>query len=169
MVNIRLATLAIIVVFFLPFTSCKDSFDINDPDVDKFVELVKAGKYQEHQDYGYELPSFTFSQLEDLFKYVDDVSEVSYYPTNPISSAYTMPKYLSECILWTIEGIRMEVRYVSLQPHMLKVEEEEFTRLTPQEILEVAAIYKSWWADYKSAPSETLKQKDLLEDTPYMW
>ena len=152
-------------------TSCKDEFDMRNPDVDRFVSLLKDGTYINKA--GHELPDFKIEHVERLLSYSQDTSILSFFPSNPISSKRTYPKVLSECILWTIDGIRLESRYPSLEPRLKDTlaydPAKDLPRLTGKELVEIADIYSNWYHDYKSSPSNALRKKHLLENTTYKW
>jgi hypothetical protein len=149
----------------------KDDFDMHDPDVDQFVSIVKEGNYFE--ELGFELPDFTMKHIERLLYYSKDTSTIEEFPINPISSRYSTPKILNECLLWTIEGIRFANKYPSLEPCLIDtsefIEDPGNPRLTGRELIGVANIYISWYEDYKAHPTEALRTKNLLENTSYIW
>jgi hypothetical protein len=149
----------------------KDTFDLHNPDVDQFVKIVKDGNYFE--EIGYELPDFTMKHIERLLYYSQDTSQIEEFPSNPLSSKYTTPKILGECLLWTIDGIRFENKYPSLEPCLIDtsnlIESTGYSRISAQQLIELAKLYISWWTEYKSNPSEILKTKNILENTTYSW
>lgn len=158
---------------FLGFavTSCQDSFDVKDPNVDQFVSLLKSGRYS--SEVGQELPNFSLNHVERLLFYSKDTSVLSFFPYNPISSKRTDPKVLGECILWTVEGIRLENKYGSLEPALKDTlaytSTNGYPRLTGNELLRISDIYINWYSDYKKNPSDVLRKKDLLKNTSYKW
>jgi hypothetical protein len=161
-------TLICLALLVLVTESCKeDDFDPQNPDVGQFVGLIKSGQYFEKV--GYELPSFSMQDIDALVTYLHDTTEINEYPTNPISSKLTLPKILNECLMWTIDGIRLETKYPSLEPSLKTPFEEGFIRLTKRQILEISEKYINWHKAYKANPSETLRKQDLLEDTVYRW
>jgi hypothetical protein len=149
----------------------KNEFDRRSPDVDEFVRLVKDGNYFDKA--GYELPDFTFSHIDRLIFYLNDTGRVKTFPSNPLSSKYTSPKILNECIMWTIDGIRLENKYPSLEPCLINTstysESTGYSRLSGEELLELSDLYVNWYFEYKKNPSEQLKTKNLLKNTPYKW
>jgi hypothetical protein len=152
--------------------SCKkDDFDLNDPDVDEFVSIVRNGNYIDKV--GYELPNFTMKHISRLLFYSKDTSSINEFPTNPFSSKYTEPKILNECLFWTIDGIRFADKYPSLEPCLSdtsKISEfDGYSRLSGRELLEVADLYLGWYDEYETNPSKAKKTKNLLENTSYRW
>ena len=149
----------------------KDDFDMHDPDVDQFVRIVRDGNY--FQEIGFELPDFKMKHIDRLLYYLQDTSQIEEFPINPLSSKYTTPKILNECLLWTIDGIRFASKYPSLEPCLIDtsnfIEDFGYSRLTGREIIEVANLYLSWYEEYSADPSEALKTKNLLENTTYIW
>ena len=153
-------------------SSCIEvKFDMKNPKVDQFVEIIKSGHYIEKA--GYELPDFTDKDIEKLLLYSKDTSIVNEFPTNPISSKYTNPKILCECVLWTIDGIRIRNKYPSLEPCLIDTTSSAgisgHTRLTGKELIEISNLYINWYNEYKKNPSEILREKELLKNTPYLW
>lgn len=160
-------TLIGLIITVMATTSCGEKeFDLADPDVGQFVAMLKKGNYM--KQVGYELPEFSMTDLDALILYLGDTTELVEFPVNPISSKYTTPKILNECIMWTIEGIRLEKKYASLEP-VLVDESTEGSRLTNQQLMMVSEIYIDWYEEYKANPSEALRKKDLLENTTYRW
>jgi len=154
---------------------------LNNPDVKEFVFRVKNNSYDiyEISETGEKLwlimPDFTANDIPDLLKYASDMASISDFPTNPISS---IPPYhnedgtliLGECLLWTIEGIRIDSKYGSLTPILLKNRSNDPSipseYLDKEEILLVKAIYDQWWVDNKNSNWKVI---DPLEDTIYSW
>jgi len=155
-------------LFGLMMISCqKNEFDLKNPNVDQFVDLLKSGDYFEKA--GYELPDFTLKHINRLMYYLKDTTSISMFPTNPVSSKYTNPKILNECLLWTIDGIRLGTKYPSLEPCLVDLSTTGYSRLSGHELLEVSELYINWYDEYWKNPSESLKTKDLLENTTYRW
>lgn len=162
-------------------TSCDYDFDIHNPSVKEFVALIKNGSYDMYEisNTGEKLwlimPDFTEKDIPDLLKYASDLTHISDFPVNPVSS---IPPYhlqdgsliLGECLLWTIEGIRKGNKYGSLTPILLKNASDDPSisseYLNKDEILEVKAIYDQWWKDNKSGK---WREIDPLESTIYSW
>jgi len=169
MKTLRFVFLLLSVVAIL---SCKkDSFDVKDPDVDQFVSIIKGGNY--FNDVGYELPDFKMQHIERLLSYLNDTTKVQAFPSNPISSKYTNPKILNECLLWTIDGIRFGTKCPSLEPCLIDVSNYSKTtgymRISGQKLIEISSWYINWYKEYKNNPTEALRKKNLLENTTYRW
>jgi len=178
------------------FTNAKDvgenngeasGFDIDNPDVDLFVSLLKSGTYKFYYDtaeYGEKLllamPKFNLNHLEALLEYAKDTTIISNFPTNPFElsiSPYPVGRdyfILNECLLWIVEGIRtgegFEFKFPSLAPYLVnnsKPATEREKGLTITEILEVGELYYSWW--HNSAIFEWWLRNPPLEGTSYSW
>jgi hypothetical protein len=149
----------------------KDDFDMHDPDVDQFVKIVKNGNYI--NELGYELPDFKMEDISRLLYYTHDTSQIEQFPHSPYSSAITTPKYLNECLLWTIDGIRFQDKYPSLEPCLIDtsnlIENFGYSRLSGKQLNEVADSYAIWYDEYKLNSSEEIRKKNILEKTNYMW
>lgn len=161
------------------------SFDIDNPDVDLFVSLLKAGTYNcyEKNEYGENLwlimPKFNQNHLEPLLEYAKDTTHITKFPANPMSSRPPYPNgrdyfILNECLLWIVEGIRTgqgsEFKFPSLDPYLInnsKPATEREKGLTITEILEVGELYYSWW--HNSAIFEWWLRNPPLEGTSYSW
>lgn len=162
----------ILATFVLTITSCSnDDFDVNDPDVRQFVRMVKDGTYS--QKAGFQLPHFNMNDIGQLMQYVGDTTEISEFPPNPISSKVTFPKRLNECIIWTIDGIRLESRFPSLEPCLVDTgmhsDESGYRRLTNKELIDVSKSFLNWHTEYMKQPSDLLRKADLLKNTSYKW
>lgn len=157
--------------FIMTVFCSKDDFDMHDPDVDQFVRIVKDGNY--FTEIGYELPDFTMKHINRLLYYSHDTSQIEQFPTNPISSLYTTPKVLNECLFWTIDGIRFQNKYRSLEPCLIDtsilIENFGYSRLSGDQLLEVADLYENWYEEYEKDLSVGLRQKNILENANYIW
>ena len=153
------------------FSCTKDEFDMHDPDVDEFVNIVRSGNY--FNKLGYELPDFTINHIARLLQYSKDTSIINEFPANPVSSKYTTPKILNECLFWTIDGIRFANKYPSLEPCLtdtLKFSESEgYTRICVRLLIDIADLYLDWYEEYENKPSEILRTKNIFENTTYRW
>lgn len=164
----RLRTIVMLFMMFVVFFSCRfEELDLQNPDPDLFVKLIKNSTF--HRDDGNidELPDFKLKHIKKLMGYIDDGSAVDFFPVNPLSSKYTDPKILNECLMWTIDGIRYGKKYPSLEPCLMDT--LTYMRITDNERKALATKYKSWHDEYTKNPSETLKKKNLLEGTTYKW
>ncbi len=153
-------------------TSChKDEFDLKRPDVDQFVSILRRGNYFEKA--GYELPAFSTKHIERMLSHLKDTTIISEFPTNPLSSKYTNPKILNECLMWTIDGIRFGSKYPSLEPCLIDTSTYSdlagYARFSGKELIEISTLYINWYNEYKINPTETLKGGKLFENTPFMW
>ncbi|UZR96359.1 DUF4943 family protein [Chondrinema litorale] len=173
--------LLFIVVLTLFFTSCeKDEVDINNPDVQKFVQQIKDGTYnhyekgQNREDLWLQMPNFTKSNIQSLIDFSKDTSHITNFPLNPVSSRKPFPAdreylILGECLLWTVEGIRNDFRYGSLDPYLIDTalnENERFQGLKGTEILIIKDVYNDWWNSLKG---KDWKNTNPLENTSYIW
>ena len=160
-------TIICLTIVVMVTNSCNEKdFDLQNPNVGQFVSLLKTGNYFEKV--GYELPNFSINDIGELIKYLGDTTEIAGFPVNPVSSKLTFPKILNECIMWTIEGIRLEKKYASLEP-ALRDKSTNYSRLTNKQLIIMSEKYLDWYNEYKANPSETVRKKDLLENTTYTW
>lgn len=152
--------------------SCTEkNFDLDKPNVRQFVNILKDGSY--FDKVGYEIPYFSMNDIGELVKYLGDTTEIKEFPTNPISSKMTSPKILNECIMWTIEGIRLDEKYPSLEPVLVDItttsNETGYTRLTKIQLLDISEKYNNWYSEYKTNPSESLRKIDIIDTTKHKW
>ena len=176
----KIAFLIISACLFLAIGCGKDNFDLNDPDVEIFVNQLKSGKYEKYEK-GNEgenlwllMPNFSENHIQSLISFSKDTTHIVAFPINPISSRRPFPggrEYfiLGECLLWTVEGIRNGAGYGSLDPFLIdttKNESERYKGLNGNEILIVRDFYKDWWNNLKDKDWEN---KNPLEGTSYRW
>lgn len=97
------------VLLILAFASCgKETLDFNNPDVELFVKQLKNGNYSvEGSDGLSKFPRFTQEDIDDLLKYADDLTVIPAFPLAPVSYSAGGKLRLGECILWTVETIRL--------------------------------------------------------------
>jgi hypothetical protein len=158
----------------------KDEFDIANPDVEEFVQQIKTGTYNGYErgengaSLWLQMPKFTKTHIQLLIDFAEDTSHITSFPLNPISSRTPFPvgreySILGECLLWTVEGIRNEFGYGSLDPYLIDtalIESDRFKGLSGTEILTVRDYYKDWWISLKD---KDWKDKNPLENTTYTW
>jgi hypothetical protein len=148
-----------------------NDFDLKNPNVEQCINIVKRGDY--FKESGYELPDFSLKDIGTLLDYSKDTTAIKEFPTHPVSSKYTAPKILGECILWTVEGIRLGCKYPSLEPCIIDTttysETAGFLRLTQPQLIEISDMYMDWYDEYQQNPSDTVRYRYLFEDTPYIW
>ncbi|WP_423129004.1 DUF4943 family protein [Gaoshiqia sp. Z1-71] len=158
----------------------KDEFDIDNPDVQKFVQQIKNGTYNSYEkgengeNLWLQMPKFTKSHIQSLIDLSKDTAHISNFPLNPVSSRTPFPYgrdylILGECLLWTVEGIRNDFGYGSLDPYLIDTalnENERFNGLKGTEILMIKDVYSDWWNRLKD---KDWKTKNPLENTSYVW
>lgn len=169
------------IILILFSTSCeKDSFNIGNPDVEKFVNQIKTGTYSQYEkdENGENLwlimPGFTEKHIPSLIDFSKDTTHITAYPYNPMSSRTPFPygrdySILGECLLWTVEGIRNGNGYGSLDPYIIDtslIESERYNGLKGTDILIIRDIYNDWWTNFKDGDWRT---KNPLENSSYMW
>lgn len=160
------------------------SIDMDNPDVDLFVSLLKAGTYNCYvkNEYGENLwlamPKFNGGHIEALLEYAEDTAKISRFPVNPVSSRPPLPVgrdyfILNECLLWIVEGLRTGLgtfNFPLLDPYLVdnsKPAGERERGLSVSEIMDVGELYYSWW--HNSAIMEWWLRNPPLEGTSYSW
>ncbi|WP_321517729.1 DUF4943 family protein [uncultured Bacteroides sp.] len=166
-----------LLVGILLFTSCNgEDVDFNNPDPVAFVEQIKAGTYDTKSPYGFvEVPIFAKKDIPELITHVKDMSTIPFFPANMVTSYGPNANYrLGECIMWTIESIRVG-RYASLGCKLIHTDVNEhmqYAFLSDKEVKGVADLYVKWWNKVMNQPEYSLKDsflEDPLAGTNYRW
>jgi len=149
--------------------SCKKE-NVNN-DVERFVKLVKQDKYNQDS-----MPYFTFRAIPELLKYSNDFSEINHFPVNPISSYGPNRLTVGECLLWTIEAIRVfnppenvRLGFPSFVPELGIKGDINTPFLNDIQLTEVYSLYKSWWENNSRKDFEITRQINPLETSLYRW
>lgn len=164
--NIKLGFNAFLLTLLsISLLGCNESeIQGNNISADDFLKNVQNQNSQVHCNL---LPVFDIADIGVLMEFANDFSEINCYPNNPISSKITQPKLLGECLLWTVEGIRQNVKFPSLEPQLINTETNQ--RLSTLQLTMVYNIYSDWWRVYKNNPSPELLNIDLLDSTSFRW
>lgn len=149
----RFIQLGIMVLFVCCLMSCgEEVLDFNDPDVEIFVKQLKTGKMVIHStDEIPRIPRFVQEDIEDLLQYAEDLTVVPSFPLAPVSYSAGGKLRLGECILWTVETIRLG-HNASMGCKMVHTNAENYEGiyfLTDEEVLDAAARYRRWWESRK--------------------
>ena len=160
----------------ITFAQCSndDEMSYENPDVKVFVQQVKTNKYDTQSPNGFvEVPNFKKKDIPVLLKYAKDTSPIQNYPACPYSSVGSDSYYrLTQCLLWTVEKIRVGT-YPSVTPRLYKQENEEAVYVTEiSDIMDVWNLYNKWWKQVESVSGEASSvpyQKNPLEDSKYSW
>lgn len=160
----------------LVLTSCgEEVLDYNDPDVELFVKQLKSGKYALQTPEGETvMPKFATEDIGELLKYAQDISVIPSFPLAPVSYSAGGKLRLGECLLWTVETIRLG-HNASMGCKMVHTDAENYEGiyfLTDEEVRDAAARYARWWEGRKYP--RTMWTVDPCYDEPlcgsgYMW
>lgn len=137
----------------LAFASCTgEVFDYNHPDVELFVEQLKSGHYvvQTSEELN-PVPKFDQEDIGELLEYADDMREISSFPLAAVSYSPGGKLRLGECILWTVENIRLG-HPASMGCKMVHTNAEDYEGiyfLSDEEVLDAVARYRTWWENRK--------------------
>ncbi len=131
------------------FASCgEEMLDFDNPDVEIFVRQLKEGKLGiRPEDANGLMPKFEMEDIEDLLEYADDMSAVPAFPLAPVSYSAGGKLRLGECILWTIETIRLG-HIASMGCKMVHVDAEDYEGiyfLSDEEVRDAVQFYHRWW------------------------
>jgi hypothetical protein len=150
----------------------KDSEELKNIDVEKYVEQLKKGGYE-----SFDLPAFTYNDIPALLEYRNETQTITDFPHNGISSLWMPECSLGMYVLWTIESIRAVAidseyligRFPSQNP-IVQQREEPFDLESGNEIQEmVSKAYYDWWEDNKHKNFDNFKNIDPLSDLEYRW
>ncbi|MDR0894053.1 MAG: DUF4943 domain-containing protein [Prevotellaceae bacterium] len=160
----------------LSCTGCSnETLNYNDPEAALFVKQLKEGKFSAESPEGLTLmPHFTIDDIGDLLPYADDLTVIPSFPLAPVSYSAGGKLRLGECILWTIESIRLG-QNASMGCKLVHSDAENYEGmyfLTDEEVVDAAARYKHWWENRKYP--RTMWTIDPCHDEPlcgsgYMW
>ena len=149
--------------------SCKKENVSND--VERFVKLVQQDKYNQDS-----MPYFTFRAIPELLKYANDFSEINHFPVNPISSYGPNHLTVGECLLWTIEAIRVfnppingRLGFPSFVPELGIKGDINTPFLNDIQLTEVYSLYKTWWENNDGKDFEITRKFNPLENSLYTW
>ena len=172
----RYIQLGVMILFVGCLMSCgEEVLDFNDPDVEVFVKQLKAGILVVHPANGIsKVPRFVQEDIEELLRYAEDMTVVPSFPLAPVSYSAGGKLRLGECILWTIETIRLG-HNASMGCKMVHTNAENYEGiyfLTDEEVLDAVARYRRWWESRKLP--KTMWTIDPCYDEPlcgsgYMW
>ncbi len=174
--NIILAIVLLVSFSLLPISCSEETLDYNHPDVDLFVKQLKTGKYATTR--GTEglstMPKFTMDNIGELLKYAEDLTVIPSFPLAPVSYSAGGKLRLGECILWTVESIRLG-QNASMGCKMVHTNAENYEGiyfLSDEEVLDAATRYRRWWENRKYP--KTVWTIDPCYDEPlcgsgYMW
>lgn len=173
----KILKILILIGFFAASFSCNknDTEEINNPNVETYIELLKANQYDSSK-----LPAFSSKDIAPLLAYIDDNSVVNKFPHNPISSfASQSPDYrLGILVLWTIESIRVAAcnnkssfGFPSLHPFVQTKSEpiEWITNHDDEVYYTVRQAYSTWWNENNHKEFIDYCIVDPLENTNYNW
>jgi hypothetical protein len=162
-------TLALFLILFL--SGCEKDY-WSDPYVDQFVTMLIKGNYDDMF-----IPNFQPADIERLLHYANDFQTIKSFPVNPISS-YMAPEFrLGECLMWTIESVRLRYdktngfeRFPSLAPQLFIPGGTIEPQIANNDDLTRAYnLYSKWWSDNKSKPFEDFRNINPLKDAVLMW
>lgn len=120
------------------------------------------------------MPKFTREDIGRLLKYADDLTLIPSFPLATASYSAGGRLRLGECILWTVETIRLG-HNASMGCKMVHIDADNYEGiyfLSDEEVLDAAARYRRWWESRKYP--RTMWTVDPCYDEPlcgsgYMW
>ena len=145
--------LGILLFVIIGTAGCKrQTLDLDNPDVDLFVSMLKRGTYDLKNQSGVPVfPRFTEKDIPKLLKHASDLSDIPSFPT--IYNANGAKIRLGECMLWMVESIRLGMP-ASQGCHMVREDAENYEAvffLTDEEVLKAVERYEEWWKEAEQA------------------
>lgn len=164
--------LAVLLLFLLVFAGCKEEFESPNMSVERYIELLKAGKYDDSA-----LPAFSSEDIPKLLSFRNESQIIANYPIYPLSSSLAGECTLGMYVLWTVESIRAKSvdnaylmgGFPSQQPMVMKKENFEYIEQNQEVQKEVADSYFNWWESNKNQDLSEFDDSDPLESTDYRW
>lgn len=157
-------------------TSCsEETLDYEHPNVSLFVKQLKTGKYSiQNPDRLNNMPKFASADIGELLKHAEDLTVIPSFPLAPVSYSAGGKLRLGECILWTVETIRLG-HNASMGCKMVHTDADNYEGiyfLSDEEVLDAASRYRRWWEARKYP--RTMWTIDPCYDEPlcgsgYMW
>lgn len=139
-------------LLFLLASCAEETLDYNHPDVDVFVHQLKDGCLETPAwDDASRMPKFTTEDIAALLDYADDLSVIPSFPLAPISYSAGGKLRLGECLLWTVETIRLG-HDASMGCKMVHIGADNYEGiyfLSDEEVLDAVARYRHWWENRK--------------------
>jgi hypothetical protein len=145
---------------------------ISSPTVDQFVSMIKKGNYNSPY-----LPNFQPEDIERLLYYSNDFQIIEEFPINSISSYMPTEFRLGECLLWTVESVRLNYdqtsvfkKYPSLVPQLIIPGGTIEPQIASVDDLNRAYnLYLSWWTNNKIKDFADFRNRNPLKDAVLMW
>lgn len=161
-----------LLLILLVFAGCKDESESPNMSVERYVELLKAGKYEHWQ-----LPNFSSNDIPKLLNFRNEKQIIEGFPVNTLSSSLTPECTLGVYVLWTIESIRARSigskflmgTFPSQNPVVKDRQSLEFVEQTDLIQQKIADSYFDWWESNKSKDFSEFNQIDPLEKTKFRW
>lgn len=157
--------------FALLLSSCEKNHWDN-PTVDQFVAMLKKGNYNSPF-----LPDYKPEDIEKLLLYANDFRQIETFPVNPISSYFAPEFRLGECLLWTVESIRLNYdktnsysKFPSLSPQLVIPGGTYEPQIASIDDLNRAYnLYLTWWTSNKNKNFEEFRNTNPLKDAVLIW
>ena len=162
-------TILVQYLFMCLLVSCSKG-DESMSEVEKFIQQVKLDKYTADT-----LPEFSSNAISVLLQSANDFSKITKFPVSPITSFGPVKLTVGECLMWTIENIRLNYgkytneSFPSLVPELHLKTDINIPRLTDVQLYEAYNLYYNWWYNNKGKDFEEFRQINPLQDSNYVW
>ena len=153
-------------------SSCSnESFDFDNPDIPTYIQQLKSGKLQAGDvDAAPSFPKFNYNDIDELLKYANDFTEIPIFPLSLVTISNDKKIRLGECVLWTIESIRIG-HPASIGCKLVYKNADNYEGiyfLTNDDLDKAVSKYRQWWDDLRANPRQ-IDLVDPLKDSDYMW
>ncbi|WP_372948415.1 DUF4943 family protein [Mariniphaga sp.] len=167
--------ISVLIIFLFSALGCDkdDVVDINNIEVEKYIELLKKGEYK-----FLKLPPFTAEDIPLLLQYRNENQMITNFPHNMFSSLMIPECKLGMYVLWTIEAIRTDAIKTEhvfgnfpSQNLVLGLRNSEGLELVNSDESHAVAAkaYFDWWNENKHKNFDEFKNIDPLAETDYRW
>jgi hypothetical protein len=158
-------------LLILSISGCEKDYWSN-PNVDQFVTMLKKGTYDDMF-----IPNFQPKDIKILLYYANDFQKINRFPINTISSYMPTEFRLGECLLWTIESVRLNYdresgfeRFPSFAPQLIIPGGTIDPKIaTIDDLNKAYNLYSTWWADNKTKDFDNFRSINPLKDAILMW
>ncbi len=158
------------IIVSIMLLSCSKE-EVFNADVESYIKQVKHGEYNANY-----LPEFSPQEIPILLNAANDFSTINTFPINPISSYAPTRFTVGECLLWTIEHIRMHYDsynacngFPSFIPELKDTTDFNSIKLDTAQLNEAYGLYRSWWGENKLRDFNDFRKINPLEKSKYRW
>jgi hypothetical protein len=162
-------TLLVQLILIFTFISCSEVEQKSAVEI--YIQQVKESKYIADA-----LPKFSSNDIPVILNSANDFTIISKFPINPLSSYGPTKFTVGECLLWTVENIRLHYGnysgsnyFPSFVPELHIKNDVNSNSLNNSQLIEVYNLYFNWWYDNKGKDFSSFREKSPLSNSSYSW